>query len=299
MSGWGSALKAQMTRSRRALGEALNGLKSGDADTRAALKDALLAADLGVEAAHDIAGHMRNLPDDPDLLRNALAAAVADTLADVAKPLTLPPDARPAVVLLAGINGTGKTTTAAKLARRFLDEGKSVMLAACDTFRAAADTQLQIWGERLDVPVICGAPKSDAAGLAFEALTQARATQTDILLVDTAGRLQSDRDLMAELEKIVRVLRKIDENAPHAALLVLDATTGRHALTQAEGFLKPAAITGLIMTKLDSTARGGALVGIARTLALPVHFIGAGEETDDLYPFDAAQFAAALVGADA
>jgi fused signal recognition particle receptor len=197
---------------------------------------------------------------------------------------------------MTGVNGAGKTTTIGKLANKFQSEGKSVMLAAGDTFRAAAIEQLTIWGERANVPVITTKQGGDAAGLAYDALQQAKTSGTDILMIDTAGRLQSNTDLMAELEKIIRVLRKIDPNVPHASLLILDATTGQNALVQAEIFQKSAETSGIIMTKLDGTARGGVLVAIAERLHLPIHYIGVGETAEDLLLFDASSYARALVG---
>ncbi|MGB0479016.1 MAG: signal recognition particle-docking protein FtsY, partial [Parvibaculales bacterium] len=236
---------------------------------------------------------------DDAALRAALAQEISALLQPVEKSFALPdglPDGSPSVILLAGVNGAGKTTTIGKLAKKFQAEGKSVILAACDTFRAAAAEQLQVWGARANVPVISGAPGADAAGLAFQALEQARAEKIDILIVDTAGRLQSNDNLMAELGKIIRVVKKLDETAPHESLLVLDATTGQNAIAQAEAFLAAAETTGLIMTKLDGTARGGGLVAIAQKLALPIYFIGVGEQADDLQSFGADNFARALVG---
>ncbi|HML14217.1 MAG TPA: signal recognition particle-docking protein FtsY, partial [Xanthobacteraceae bacterium] len=198
----------------------------------------------------------------------------------------------------AGVNGSGKTTTIGKLAAKFRNEGLKVMLAAGDTFRAAAIDQLKIWGERTGAPVIARAPGADAAGLAFEALSAARAGATDVLIVDTAGRLQNKAALMGELEKVVRVMKKLDPDAPHAVLLVLDATVGQNALSQVEEFRRTAGVTGLVMTKLDGTARGGILVAIAERFGVPVHFIGVGEGVDDLAPFAARDFARAIAGLD-
>jgi fused signal recognition particle receptor len=204
--------------------------------------------------------------------------------------------AKPFVILVTGVNGSGKTTTIGKLAAKYRAEGRSVMLAAADTFRAAAIDQLKIWGERTGAPVVARGPGADSAGVAFEALTAAKAQGADILIVDTAGRLQNKAVLMSELEKIVRVLRKVDAAAPHAVLLVLDATVGQNALSQVEAFTKTAGVTGLVMTKLDGTARGGILVAIAAKHTLPVHYIGVGEGIDDLAPFTAKDFSRALVG---
>ncbi len=315
MNGLLQRLKAGLKRSSRALSIGLNdGLSDGlktfggrklSPEQLSELEDVLIMADLGVTAAGEICAALRtNLHTKRDLatlnevdLKRALAEQIASQLVAVEKPLDLPA-ARPAVILVAGVNGAGKTTTIGKLAQRFMQEGKSVMLAACDTFRAAASEQLQVWGARAGVPVISGPQGADAASLAFQAFEQARNQQVDILMVDTAGRLQSNENLMAELEKITRVLARLDADAPHASLLVLDATTGQNAIAQAEAFLRAASITGLIMTKLDGTARGGGLVAIARKLALPVHFIGVGEQAEDLQVFNANTFANALTGAD-
>jgi len=228
-------------------------------------------------------------------VKAVLAAEVEKVLAPVALPLAIG-DAKPFVILVVGVNGSGKTTTIGKLAAKFRAEGRSVMLAAGDTFRAAAIDQLKIWGTRTGAPVIAGEAGTDAAGLAFDALTRARAEATDVLLVDTAGRLQNKAVLMEELEKIVRVIKKVDASAPHAVLLVLDATVGQNALSQVEVFRRIAGVTGLAMTKLDGSARGGILVAIAAKYGLPVHFIGVGEGTDDLAPFAAKDFARAIAG---
>jgi fused signal recognition particle receptor len=216
-------------------------------------------------------------------------------MAPVAKPLAVAA-AKPFVMLVVGVNGSGKTTTIGKLTAKFRAEGKTVMLAAGDTFRAAAIEQLKIWGSRSGVSVIARAQGADAAGLAFDALTEARAKAVDVLLIDTAGRLQNKAELMDELQKIIRVMKKVDAAAPHAVLLVLDATVGQNALSQVDVFLKTAGVTGLAMTKLDGTARGGILVAIAAKYGLPVHFVGVGEGIDDLAPFAAKDFARAIAG---
>jgi fused signal recognition particle receptor len=263
------------------------------------LEDLLIRADLGVETAAKVAATMAAGRYDraiaPGEVKDILAAEVEKVLAPVAQPLVIG-DARPFVILVAGVNGSGKTTTIGKLAARFTGEGKKVVLAAGDTFRAAAIDQLKIWGERTGATVIAREPGSDAASLAFEALTQAKEEGADILLVDTAGRLQNKTGLMNELEKIVRVLKKVDASAPHAVLLVLDATVGQNALSQVEIFQKVAGVTGLVMTKLDGTARGGILVALAARFGLPVHFIGVGEGAGDLAPFAAKDFARAIAG---
>ena len=228
-------------------------------------------------------------------MKAVVAAEVEKVLTPVAKPLPIG-EGKPLVVLVVGVNGSGKTTTIGKLASKFRAEGRSVMLAAGDTFRAAAIDQLNIWGGRSGASVIARAPGADAAGLAFDALTQARGEDVDVLLVDTAGRLQNKAVLMDELQKIVRVMKKVDPAAPHAVLLVLDATVGQNALSQVEVFRDLAGVSGLVMTKLDGTARGGILVAIAAKYGLPVHFIGVGEGIDDLAPFSAKDFARAIAG---
>ncbi len=263
------------------------------------LEDLLVQADIGVETALKITARMAETRMGRRIgsteIKQALAAEITAILAPVARPLPLFP-ARPQVVLVVGVNGAGKTTTIGKLAAQFRQAGKSVIIAAGDTFRAAAVEQLQVWGQRAGVPVMTAAQGSDPAALAYEALTRARAEAADLLLIDTAGRLQNRADLMEELAKIVRVLRKQDPDAPHTTLLVLDATTGQNALGQVETFRAMADVSGLIMTKLDGTARGGVLVALADRFALPIHAIGIGEQIDDLDAFDAAEFAAALTG---
>jgi fused signal recognition particle receptor len=264
------------------------------------IEEVLIRADLGVSAAARIAqavGHGRyDKAISADEVKAVLAAEVEKTLMAVAKPLVLAADAKPFVILVVGVNGSGKTTTIGKLTAKFRAEGRRVMLAAGDTFRAAAIEQIKIWAERNAVPVIARAPGSDAAGVAFDALTAARDAGAEVLIVDTAGRLQNRTELMSELEKIVRVMKKVDPSAPHSVLLVLDATVGQNALAQVEAFRASAGVTGLVMTKLDGTARGGILVAIAEKFALPVHFIGVGESIDDLEPFAARDFARAVAG---
>jgi fused signal recognition particle receptor len=217
-------------------------------------------------------------------------------LAGVAQPLVIDPAKKPFVILVAGVNGSGKTTTIGKLAAQYRAEGRSVMLAAGDTFRAAAIEQLKIWAERANAAFLARGTGADAAGLAFDAVAAAKQEGTDVLLIDTAGRLQNRTELMGELEKIVRVIKKVDASAPHAVLLVLDATVGQNALSQVELFRKAVGVTGLAMTKLDGTARGGILVAIAKKFAVPVHFVGVGEGVDDLAPFSARDFSRAIAG---
>jgi fused signal recognition particle receptor len=264
------------------------------------LEDVLIQADFGVDMANSVVEALRRDRFDRDItsdeVRDIVSRTVAQVLAPVAQPLTVDPDKRPFVILMVGVNGSGKTTTIGKLASLYRAEGKSVMLAAGDTFRAAAIEQLQVWGQRTGAPVVARPAGSDASGLAFDAMTEARAQGSDILIIDTAGRLQNRDELMSELEKIIRVIKKVDPSAPHATLLTLDATTGQNALNQVEIFGKRAGVTGLVMTKLDGTARGGILVAIAKTFGLPVHFIGVGEGIDNLEAFAAGDFARAIVG---
>lgn len=263
------------------------------------LEDLLIQADMGVETATRVTANIaegrlgRRISGAE--LRTALSAEVARIMEPVARPLPLYPQ-KPQVVLVVGVNGSGKTTTIGKLASQFKAAGKSVVIAAGDTFRAAAVEQLQIWGTRAGVPVLTAPEGSDPASLAFDALTKARADGADLLMIDTAGRLQNRADLMEELAKIVRVIRKVDPTAPHNTLLVLDATTGQNALLQVEIFRKIADVSGLVMTKLDGTAKGGVLVALADKFGLPIHAIGVGEQIDDLAPFDPEEFARALVG---
>ena len=266
------------------------------------IEDVLLRADLGTEVAARISAAVGvgryDKAISADDVKNVVATEVEKVLTPVAKPLLIDSAHRPFVILVVGVNGSGKTTTIGKLAARLSAEGRKVMLAAGDTFRAAAIEQLKIWGERTKSPVIAAAQGSDSASLAFNALTAAREQARDVLLIDTAGRLQNKAELMNELEKVVRVIRKVDGSAPHAVLLVLDATVGQNALNQVDIFGKIAGVTGLVMTKLDGTARGGILVAIAARFGLPVHFVGVGEGVDDLAPFTARDFARAIVGLD-
>jgi fused signal recognition particle receptor len=264
------------------------------------IEDVLLRADLGTEVAARISAAVGVGRYDKSITEDEVKAVVASevekVLAPVAKSLAIDDTKKPFVILVVGVNGSGKTTTIGKLAAKFGAERRKVMLAAGDTFRAAAIEQLKIWGERTKSPVVSGAQGSDSASLAFNALTAARAGGFDVLLVDTAGRLQNKAELMNELEKVVRVIKKVDASAPHAVLLVLDATVGQNALSQVEAFHRTAGVTGLVMTKLDGTARGGILVALAEKHKLPVHFIGVGEGVEDLAPFTAREFAQAIAG---
>jgi fused signal recognition particle receptor len=299
--GWFQRLKQGLIKTSTRLSQDIAGIftkRKLDEDTLQELEDLLIQADLGVDTAARIttalAKGRHNKEISPEEVRSVLAAEVERTLTPVARPLTLEGAERPHVILVVGVNGTGKTTTIGKLAHRLAGEGKTVMLAAGDTFRAAAIDQLKIWGRRTGAEVVARAVGADAAGLAFDALTQAREKNCDVLLIDTAGRLQNKQGLMDELEKVIRVLRKIDPGAPHQVLLVLDATTGQNALNQVEVFKNKAGVTGLIMTKLDGTARGGILVAISARFGLPVHAIGIGEGVEDLSAFDAGEFAHAI-----
>ncbi len=272
-----------------------------DDDMLESLEDLLISADMGVETAARVAANLaegrygRRVSTAE--IKEALAAEIARIMEPVARPLPLYPK-KPQVVLVVGVNGSGKTTTIGKLASQFRAAGKTVMIAAGDTFRAAAVEQLQIWGDRAGVPVMTAPEGSDPASLAFDAMGRAQAEGADLLMIDTAGRLQNRADLMEELAKIVRVIRKKDPDAPHNTLLVLDATTGQNALSQVRTFQEMADVSGLVMTKLDGTARGGVLVALADRFGLPIHAIGVGEQIDDLAPFEPGEFAAALVGLD-
>ena len=303
--GWWSRLTGGLKRTSSALSDRVTGLftkRKLDADTLEELEDALIQADFGLETATRIAEAVGKGRYEkgiaPDEVRAILAAEVERALDPVALPLEIDTTKKPFVILMIGVNGAGKTTTIGKLTQKFRAQGHSVMLAAGDTFRAAAIEQLRVWGERTGAPVVARPQGSDAAGLAYDALQAARDAGTDILLIDTAGRLQNKTGLMAELEKVLRVIRKLDAEAPHAVLLVLDATVGQNALSQVEIFQKAAGVTGLVMTKLDGTARGGILVALAAKFGLPVHFIGVGEGVDDLEPFAARDFARAIAGLD-
>ncbi len=263
------------------------------------LEELLIEADMGVDTAIRVTANIaegrfgRRVSTGE--IKQALADEIARILTPVARPMPLFPK-RPQVVLVVGVNGSGKTTTIGKLASQFKAAGKTVVIAAGDTFRAAAVEQLQVWGQRAGVPVLTAPEGSDPASLAFDAMTKAQESGADLLLIDTAGRLQNRADLMEELSKIVRVIRKKDPDAPHNTLLVLDATTGQNALNQVEIFRKLADVSGLVMTKLDGTAKGGVLVALADRFGLPIHAIGVGEQIDDLQPFDPDDFARALVG---
>jgi fused signal recognition particle receptor len=300
---WLQRLKFGLSRSSSSIGRGIADIftkRKLDVASLDDLEDVLIQADLGLGAATRIrqvvAGGRYEKGIDPDEVKAVLAAEVERTLAPVARPFALDPTKKPFVVLVVGVNGSGKTTTIGKLAAKFRSEGHIVMLAAGDTFRAAAIEQLRVWARRTGSDLVEREQGGDAAGLAFDALTRARAEGADVVLMDTAGRLQNRAELMSELEKIIRVMKKVDAEAPHAVLLVLDATVGQNALSQVEIFGRTAGVTGLVMTKLDGTARGGILVAIADKFGLPVHFIGVGEGLEDLEPFTARDFAEAIAG---
>lgn len=304
--GWLSRLRAGLSKSTKRVTESITGLftrKKLDQETLNELEDALIQADLGVNVAARLIDKLgrerfgKEVTDEE--VRAAFADDIAEILQPVATPLAVDPARKPHVVLVVGVNGSGKTTTIAKLAHLFKGEGRKVMLAAGDTFRAAAVEQLKVWGERAGVPVIAKPPGADAAGLAFEALQKAQAETCDVLLVDTAGRLHNKTNLMEELAKIVRVIRKLDASAPHSCLLVLDATTGQNAHAQVETFKAMSPVDALVLTKLDGSAKGGVLVALAERFKLPVIAIGVGEGIDDLHPFEARAFARDLMGLSA
>jgi fused signal recognition particle receptor len=300
--GWWQRLSSGLRRTSTSIGTAINDVvvkRKLDQSMVDEIEEVLIRADLGPESSARIAAAVGEGRYDKAItseeVRSVVAAEVEKVLTPLVKPLAVD-SAKPFVVLVVGVNGSGKTTTIGKLAARFRSEGRSVMLAAGDTFRAAAVDQLKIWGGRSGAPVIARPPGADAAGLAFDAITEARGEEIDVLLVDTAGRLQNKTVLMDELTKMVRVMKKVDTDAPHAVVLVLDATVGQNALSQVEAFRSIAGVTGLVMTKLDGTARGGILVAIAAKYGLPVHFVGVGEGVDDLAPFSAREFANAIAG---
>ena len=301
--GWLGQLRAGLSRSSARLNEGINAIflrRRLDDAALGELEDLLIASDMGVGVAGEVVAALRrtrfNQEVSPEEVRAALAEEVIRLVEPVMKPLRVDPAAQPFVILVVGVNGSGKTTTIGKLARQYRDERKSVILAAGDTFRAAAVEQLQIWGERADCPVLTRPTGADAAGLAYDALMQAREEGADLLLIDTAGRLHNKADLMGELQKIVRVLKKVDPAAPHAVLLVLDATVGQNAHAQAEIFRAMVGVTGIVMTKLDGTAKGGVLVSLAEKYGIPIHAIGIGEGIDDLRPFEARAYARSLMG---
>ncbi|MDF2781618.1 MAG: ftsY [Geminicoccaceae bacterium] len=303
---WYDRLRTGLSRSSNRLKDNIGAIftrRRLDAASLEELEETLITADLGVETAAELVAELARSRFGREVseqeVRSALAQSVARILEPVARPLELDPAARPQVILVCGVNGTGKTTTIGKLAAHLRAAGLKVLLAAGDTFRAAAIEQLAIWGERTGCAVVSRPPGADAAGLAYDALERARAEAADVLLIDTAGRLHNKQALMDELAKVVRVLRKLDPAAPHEILLVLDATTGQNARTQVETFLAMVPVTGLVVTKLDGTARGGVVVALARQFGLPVRALGIGEQIEDLRPFEPRAFADALLGLEA
>lgn len=300
-------IKAGLSRTRSGLadglGDLLLGKKEIDDDLLEEIETQLLMADIGVAATQDIIADLterasRKELKDSGALYEALKVSLTELLAPCHAPLEIPQSNSPFVILMVGVNGVGKTTTIGKMAKRFQAEGKSVMLAAGDTFRAAAVEQLQTWGERNNVQVVAQHTGADSASVIFDAVQSAKAKGVDVLIADTAGRLQNKANLMQELEKVVRVMKKIDENAPHEVMLVLDAGTGQNALSQAKLFQQAVGVTSISLSKLDGTAKGGVIFAIAKELALPVRFIGVGEQIDDLRPFDREQFINALFADD-
>jgi len=303
--GWLARLRAGLSRSSSRLGDGISSIVTGrrlDDDAIQEIEELLIGADLGVETAAQLGAKLAKTrfgrKVSPVEIREALADDIAGILDPVARPFEIDHGGKPHVLLVCGVNGVGKTTTIGKLAKIHVDVGESVILAAGDTFRAAGVRQLELWGERAGCPVVSRPTGADAAGLAYDALVEARERGADLLIVDTAGRLQNRTDLMEELRKIIRVLKKIDETAPHDCFLVLDATTGQNAHSQVQTFRDLTDVTGLIVTKLDGTAKGGVLVALAERFGLPVHAVGVGEGAEDLRPFEARAFARGLMGLD-
>lgn len=301
--GFFSRIRQGLSKTRSGLSDGLANLLLGkkeiDDDLLEELETQLIMADVGVEATQDIMSRLtarvsRKELSDSDALYNALIGELQDTLGDVQAPLVIDSSKKPYVILMVGINGVGKTTTIGKLAKQFQSDGKNVMLAAGDTFRAAAVEQLQVWGERNNVPVIAQHTGADSASVLYDALEAAKARKVDVLIADTAGRLHTKDNLMQELEKVVRVMKKLDNSAPHEVMLVLDAGTGQNAINQARQFQQAVGVTGLTLTKLDGTAKGGIIFALARHFGLPVRYIGVGEGIDDLRPFNAEEFTRAL-----
>lgn len=301
--GWVSKLKSGLGKSSSKLNEGIKDIfvrRKLDDETLEELEDLLIMSDLGIETATLVCSNLAKNKFDkevsPEEIKEELSKVIEGILADVAIPLEITGEHKPQVILMCGVNGTGKTTTIGKLASSWKNEGKSVMIAACDTFRAAAVEQLEVWAERSDCPIIKGKEGVDPASVAYEAYEKARAEKTDVLLIDTAGRLQNKKNLMEQLTKIVKVIKNIDESAPHNSLIVLDATTGQNANSQVKVFGEMVNLNGIIVTKLDGTAKGGVVVSLAKQFGLPIHAIGVGEGIDHLRPFDAKSFADGLVG---
>lgn len=301
--GFFSRLKQGLSRSTQKLGNNLTSVftkRRLDDESLEQLEDILISADFGPEVAENVIESFRKTRFGSEVTDQEIKQALAEEISKILKPVAVPfqpnPDLKPHVVLMVGVNGTGKTTTIGKMGQFFTDQGLKVMMVAGDTFRAAAVEQLQVWGDRVGVSVISGKPQADAAGLAFEALKRAKNEKTDLLLIDTAGRLHNKSALMEELAKIIRVMRKFDETAPHSVLLVLDATTGQNAIEQVRIFKEMVDVSGLIITKLDGTARGGIVIALAEKFKLPIHAVGVGEKAEDLRDFSAEEFVKGLVG---
>ncbi|MFS2219846.1 MULTISPECIES: signal recognition particle-docking protein FtsY [Commensalibacter] len=301
--GFFSRLKQGLSRSTQKLGNNLTSVftkRRLDDESLEQLEDILISADFGPEVAENVIESFRKTRFGSEVTDQEIKQALAEEISKILKPVAVPfqpnPDLKPHVVLMVGVNGTGKTTTIGKMGQFFTDQGLKVMMVAGDTFRVAAVEQLQVWGDRVGVSVISGKPQADAAGLAFEALKRAKNEKTDLLLIDTAGRLHNKSALMEELAKIIRVMRKFDETAPHSVLLVLDATTGQNAIEQVRIFKEMVDVSGLIITKLDGTARGGIVIALAEKFKLPIHAVGVGEKAEDLRDFSAEEFAKGLVG---
>ena len=300
---WFQKLKTGLFKSSEKISQGVKKIfvnKKLDIQTLNDLEELLIMADLGPSAAEKLTAELANEKFDknikPEEVKTFLAKKIEETLVDVAKPLILNNSKTPSVVLVVGVNGTGKTTTIGKLAHQYSSEGKKIMIAACDTFRAAAVEQLQIWAERSNAEFVKSSQGCDSAGLAYEALEKAKSKKIDVLFIDTAGRVQNRTELMEELAKIIRVIRKLDPESPHHCLLTLDATTGQNAVSQVEIFKEMAEISGLIVTKLDGSAKGGILLSLAEKFSLPVHAIGVGEKIEDLQSFEAQEFAKSLMG---
>lgn len=299
---WFKKLKEGLKKSSGKITEGVAGVVSKrklDNETLEQLEEVLIAADLGVETAAKLIAHLAKEKFDKEVSDEEVRSALSDDIAEILRPVAKAIDTAKGgtqVLLVVGVNGNGKTTTIGKLAQQMKQDGKKVMLAACDTFRAAAVEQLTIWSERVGCPIITGEQNADPASVAYKSFEKARNEGIDVLIIDTAGRLQNKQHLMEELAKIIRVLQKIDENAPHDTVLVLDATTGQNAHSQVETFKDKVNITGLIVTKLDGTAKGGVVVALAQKFGLPIHTIGVGEEVEDMQPFDATNFARSLMG---
>lgn len=302
MSSWLSRLSQGLKKTSQGLSDGISGVftkRRLDDAMLEELEELLIAADVGGAVASEAVEALRAERFDKEITEEEVKTFLATHIADLLRPYATPLDitaATPFIVLVVGVNGNGKTTTIGKLAARWKSEGRQVMLAAADTFRAAAIDQLKVWGERAGVPIIHGAEGGDPASVAYQAVERARAEGVDVLMIDTAGRLHTKDNLMAELEKIIRVIRKLDADAPHAVLQVIDGTTGQNALAQVGAFKETAGVTGLIITKLDGSAKAGAVLALARQFALPVHAIGVGESAEDLQPFSPDEFARALVG---